>query len=49
MNLNASEYEWVPYDVALERVHYRGLKDGLRSVAEFVTATATPAPELRLR
>jgi ADP-ribose pyrophosphatase YjhB (NUDIX family) len=44
-----SEYEWVPYDVALDRVHYRGLKDGLRSVAEFVTATATPAPELRLR
>lgn len=44
-----SEYEWVPYDVALERVHYRGLKDGIRSVAEYVTGPATPAAELRLR
>jgi 8-oxo-dGTP pyrophosphatase MutT (NUDIX family) len=44
-----SEYEWLPYDAALERVHYRGLKDGLRSVAEYVTAAARPAPELRLR
>lgn len=44
-----SEYEWVPFDVALEKVHYRGLKEGLESVAEYVTATPTPAPELRLK
>jgi lipoyl(octanoyl) transferase len=42
-------YEWLPYQAALDRVHYRGLKDGLRSVHEYVTSTATPAPELRLR
>lgn len=44
-----SEYEWLPYEAALERVHYRGLKEGLRSVAEYVTAPARPAAELRLR
>jgi len=44
-----SEYEWLPYEAALERVHYRGLKDGLKSVAEYVTGTSTPAAELRLR
>lgn len=44
-----SEYEWVPFEIALERVHYRGLKDGLKSVAEYVTATQTPARELRLK
>jgi hypothetical protein len=44
-----SEYEWVSYQVALDRVHYRGLKDGLRSVHEYITSPRTPAPELRLR
>ena len=44
-----SEYQWLPYEAALEKVHYRGLKDGLRSVAEYVTAAAKPAQELRLR
>jgi len=44
-----SEHQWLPYEAALERVHYRGLKDGLRSVAEYVTATAEPAAQLRLR
>ena len=44
-----SEYQWLPYEAALERVHYRGLKDGLRSVAEYVTATEEPARQLRLR
>jgi hypothetical protein len=44
-----SEYKWVSYQAALERVHYRGLKDGLRSVHEYITAPRTPAPELRLR
>ena len=44
-----SEYEWVSYDVALERVLYRGLKDGLRSVHEYITGAERPAPELLLR
>ena len=47
--LEHSQYEWVPFEIALEKVHYRGLKDGLRSVAEYVTATQRPAPELRLK
>jgi hypothetical protein len=44
-----SAYEWVSYETALGRVHYRGLKDGIRSVNEYVTGVAHPAPELRLR
>src|SRR5688500_9283485 len=44
-----SDYEWVRYEMALARVHYRGLKDGIRSVNEYVTGVAHPAPELRLR
>jgi len=32
----------------LDRVHYRGLKDGLRSVQEYVTGPESPASELRL-
>lgn len=44
-----SDYEWLPYEAALERVHYRGLKDGLRSVVEYVTGAAYPAAELRLK
>lgn len=44
-----SKYEWLPYEAALEKVHYRGLKDGLRSVVEYVTGAAKPAAELRLR
>ena len=44
-----SQYEWVSYDIALERVLYRGLKDGVRSVQEYITGAARPAPELRLR
>ena len=43
-----SEYAWLPYDTCLDRVHYRGLKDGLRSVQEYVTGPASPARELRL-
>lgn len=42
-------YEWLPYESALERVHYRGLKDGLRSTHEYVTGVPRPAAELRLR
>lgn len=43
-----AEYAWLPYESCLERVHYRGLKDGLRSVQEYITGTESPAPELRL-
>jgi 8-oxo-dGTP pyrophosphatase MutT (NUDIX family) len=44
-----SNHEWLPYEAALEMVHYRGLKDGLRSVVEYVTGAAKPAAELRLK
>jgi 8-oxo-dGTP pyrophosphatase MutT (NUDIX family) len=44
-----AEYAWLGYEAALARVHYRGLKDGLRSAHEYVTGAAHPAPELRLR
>jgi lipoyl(octanoyl) transferase len=40
---------WLPFEQALERVHYRGLKDGLRSTHEYVSGVPNPAPELRLR
>jgi hypothetical protein len=40
---------WLPYEAALERVHFRGLKDGLRSTQEYITGVVRPAPELRLR
>ncbi len=43
-----SEYAWLPFDACLERVHYRGLKDGLRSVQEYVTGVDDPAGELCL-
>ena len=52
IRLNAeehSEYEWLSFDTALARVHYRGLKEGLRSVDEYVTGVPQPAAELRLR
>ena len=42
------ECAWLPYAACLDRVHYRGLKDGLRSVQEYVTGPASPARELRL-
>jgi ADP-ribose pyrophosphatase YjhB (NUDIX family) len=45
---NHSEYEWLPYETCLERVHFRGLKDGLRSVHEYVTGVPDPARELCL-
>jgi ADP-ribose pyrophosphatase YjhB (NUDIX family) len=43
-----SECGWFRYSTCLERVHYRGLKDGLRSVHEYVTGVANPARELCL-
>jgi hypothetical protein len=50
--LNPEEHSlsgWFRYDAALAAVHYRGLKDGLRSVHEYVTGPTAPAPELCLR
>jgi 8-oxo-dGTP pyrophosphatase MutT (NUDIX family) len=43
-----SEYRWCSFDQALALVHYRGLKDGLRSTLEYITGTPSPARELRL-
>jgi hypothetical protein len=43
-----SEYEWLPFETCLERVHFRGLKDGLRSVHEYITGVTDPARELCL-
>ena len=44
-----SAFRWLPFDTALDAVHYRGLKDGLRSVREYITGPSRPAPELCLR
>lgn len=44
-----STFQWLSFDAALSAVHYRGLKDGLRSVREYITAPPHPAPELCLR
>jgi hypothetical protein len=44
-----SVHAWLPIDACLERVHYRGLKDGLRSVHEYITGVDVPARELCLR
>jgi hypothetical protein len=43
-----SQYEWLPFERCLDRVHFRGLKDGLRSVHEYVTGVDRPARELCL-
>jgi 8-oxo-dGTP pyrophosphatase MutT (NUDIX family) len=43
-----SECAWLSFEDCLERVHYRGLKDGLRSVHEYVTGVRNPARELCL-
>lgn len=51
VRLNASEhaeFQWLSAEQCLERVHFRGLKDGLRSVQEYITGTAAPARELCL-
>lgn len=44
-----ASFGWFPYEHALAAVHYRGLKDGLRSVREYITGPETAAPELCLR
>ena len=49
--LNADEHQafaWLPFEAALARVHFRGLKDGLRSVQEYITGVEHPARELCL-
>lgn len=43
-----AEYQWLSLEECLQRVHFRGLKDGLRSVHEYVTGVAAPARELCL-
>jgi hypothetical protein len=51
VRLNPAEHaecEWLSPEACLERVHYRGLKDGLRSVQEYITGPAQPARELCL-
>ena len=51
VRLDAAEHaeaQWLPLEECLQRVHYRGLKDGLRSVHEYVTGVAAPARELCL-
>jgi hypothetical protein len=51
VRLNAAEHaesQWLTFDECLARVHYRGLKDGLRSVQEYITGTDAPARELCL-
>lgn len=51
VRLDPSEHalhEWLSLEECLERVHYRGLKDGLRSVAEYVTGPDQGARELCL-
>jgi hypothetical protein len=51
VRLNAAEHsecQWLPLEECLTRVHYRGLKEGLRSVHEYITGPETPARELCL-
>jgi hypothetical protein len=43
-----AQYRWCPFDEAQQLVNFRGLKEGLASVREFVTGRATPMPELQL-
>ena len=51
VRLNAAEhaeYQWLPVESCFQHVHFRGLKDGLRSVQEYITGVASPARELCL-
>ena len=43
-----AEAQWLPLEECLQCLHYRGLKDGLRSVEEYITGVASPARELCL-
>ncbi len=44
-----ADYRWCSYEEAQRLVNYRGLKEGLASVREYVTERAVPMRELRLR
>jgi hypothetical protein len=44
-----ADYRWCGYDEALRLVNYRGLKEGLASVRDYVTGRDPPLRELRLR
>jgi hypothetical protein len=44
-----AEYRWCGYDEAQRLVAYRGLKEGLASVRDYVTERDPPLRELRLR
>lgn len=44
-----ADYKWLAFEEALQRVHYRGLKDGLRSTREYISGVDSPARELCLR
>ena len=43
-----SEFGWYDAEGCLDRIRFRGLRDGLAAVRETVTESRTPAPELRL-
>jgi len=43
-----SDYGWYTLEECLERIHYRGLKEGLQSVHDYVTGVREPAAELCL-
>jgi hypothetical protein len=44
-----AEYRWCSYDEARRLVTYRGLKEGLESVRDYVTERDPPLRELRLK
>lgn len=35
-------FQWLPFDAALDAVHYRGLKDGLRAPRMALTEETLP-------
>ena len=44
-----AEFRWCDYDEARRLVNYRGLKEGLASVRDYVTERDPPLRELRLK
>ena len=43
-----SDFAWCDAEACLERIRFRGLRDGLAAVREAITESRQPAPELRL-
>ncbi|MBL0124052.1 MAG: NUDIX domain-containing protein [Betaproteobacteria bacterium] len=43
-----AEFGWYSFAQALTMLHFRGLKDGLRSTVEYITGVTEPAKELQL-